>query len=208
MAHESMMFEAAIKHKHAPTLQNKLMIVAHPDDETLFGGQELLREQEWTVVCFTHGNHDHRRNQFFTVLQRVNARGVIWDYPDMPGRSKLPKEARADWFAYIPEITTRLLELTKEIAFDRIVTHNEAGEYGHEHHKMVHEIVTRTFPRAAIHCFGLGAPIERAILDRKIELLDIYRDQISDEERRKYQSWIQNATTLRHVPSFVGTDHA
>ena len=37
---------------------NKLMIVAHPDDETLFGGGELIKHKgEYKVVCLDYGNH-------------------------------------------------------------------------------------------------------------------------------------------------------
>ena len=39
-------------------LPNKLMIVAHPDDETLFGGGELLKHKgEYKVICLDYGNH-------------------------------------------------------------------------------------------------------------------------------------------------------
>jgi glycosyltransferase involved in cell wall biosynthesis/LmbE family N-acetylglucosaminyl deacetylase len=186
----------------------KLMVVAHPDDESLFGGQELLRDPGWTVICLTNGDHAHRRNQFFTALERVGACGEIWAYPDMPGRSKLPDEARADWAVHISEITERLLELATQYSFAKIVTHNQLGEYGHEHHKMAHEIVTRIFPPAAIHCFGLGAPIERELLAQKIGLLDIYRDQFSDAERCKYQHWLQCATTLPYLQSFDDVGNA
>ena len=37
---------------------NKLMIVAHPDDETLFGGGELIKHRgEYKVVALDYGNH-------------------------------------------------------------------------------------------------------------------------------------------------------
>ena len=39
----------------------KLMIVAHPDDETLWGGAHLL-EGDYLIVCLTHGSDAVRRN--------------------------------------------------------------------------------------------------------------------------------------------------
>ena len=35
---------------------NKLMIVAHPDDEMLWGGMNLLLDSGWLVIVSTHGN--------------------------------------------------------------------------------------------------------------------------------------------------------
>ena len=38
---------------------NKLMIVAHPDDETIWGGNHLLKSN-YLVVCITCGNNKIR----------------------------------------------------------------------------------------------------------------------------------------------------
>ena len=41
------------------------MVVAHPDDETLFGGGELLKHKgEYKVVCLDYGNHLVRHKEF------------------------------------------------------------------------------------------------------------------------------------------------
>lgn len=42
-----------------------MMITAHPDDETLWGGGHLL-EGEYLVVCMTHGWNEKRRTAFET----------------------------------------------------------------------------------------------------------------------------------------------
>ena len=41
----------------------KLMVVAHPDDETLWGGAHLT-EGGWFVVCLTNGYNEVRKNEF------------------------------------------------------------------------------------------------------------------------------------------------
>ena len=49
---------------------NKLMIVAHPDDETLFGGGELLRYKgEYKVVVLDYGNHLVRHKEFICAME-------------------------------------------------------------------------------------------------------------------------------------------
>ena len=37
-----------------------LMIVAHPDDETIWGGSHLLKGH-YLVVCLTNGNNEKRK---------------------------------------------------------------------------------------------------------------------------------------------------
>lgn len=38
----------------------KLMIVAHPDDETIWGGSHLLKGH-YLVVCLTNGNNEKEK---------------------------------------------------------------------------------------------------------------------------------------------------
>ena len=40
----------------------KLMIVAHPDDETIWGGSHLLKGH-YLVVCLTNGNNEKRKKE-------------------------------------------------------------------------------------------------------------------------------------------------
>ena len=51
------------KENIAGTDVDKLMIVAHPDDELLWGGGHLI-EGEYLVVCMTHGWNPKRRTAF------------------------------------------------------------------------------------------------------------------------------------------------
>ena len=44
------------------------MIVAHPDDETLWGGANLLKER-YFVVCLTNGYDLIRSNEFKEILK-------------------------------------------------------------------------------------------------------------------------------------------
>ena len=39
---------------------NKLLIVAHPDDESLFAGSLLMTQNNWKVICVTCGYDDIR----------------------------------------------------------------------------------------------------------------------------------------------------
>ncbi|NDB84328.1 MAG: PIG-L family deacetylase, partial [Alphaproteobacteria bacterium] len=35
---------------------DKLLIIAHPDDEVLWGGMNLILQSGWFVICSTHLN--------------------------------------------------------------------------------------------------------------------------------------------------------
>ena len=49
-----------------------LMIVAHPDDETIWGGSHLINGN-YTVLCITNGNNKKRKKEFMNIIrQRVS----------------------------------------------------------------------------------------------------------------------------------------
>ena len=60
---------------------NKIMIVAHPDDEILWGGAHLL-EDDYLVVCITCGTVKERVNEFVSVMNETNDKYIMLGYPD------------------------------------------------------------------------------------------------------------------------------
>lgn len=111
-------------------MSDKLMIVAHPDDESIFGGAALLREKGWKVICLTNANNEIRSDEFHKAMRRVGASCEIWDYPDIYGGSFDSKQLRKD-----------LSKVITKHQFRRIVTHNLQGEYGHSQHKSLSKIL-------------------------------------------------------------------
>ena len=43
---------------------NKVMIVAHPDDELIFGGAELIQNKGYKVICITNQDNIQRKKEF------------------------------------------------------------------------------------------------------------------------------------------------
>ncbi|WP_296876141.1 PIG-L family deacetylase [Thomasclavelia sp.] len=112
-----------------------IMIVAHPDDEAIWGGMHLLKDK-YLVICLTNGDNQTRAKEFNEVIKQTSGAGIILDYPDkVDGK-------RDDWSKVKANIKNDLYYLLSNQKFDNIVTHNPKGEYGHEHHKMTCEIVT------------------------------------------------------------------
>lgn len=120
---------------------DKLMIVAHPDDETLWGGAHLA-EEKYLVVCLTNGNNTRRRKEFQAAVKAFGDRGVILCYPD------LTNHRRNNWNACRTAIQKDIQTLLRYKDWKEIVTHNPRGEYGHIHHKMTSSIVTKAVKKA------------------------------------------------------------
>ena len=70
---------------------NCAVIVAHPDDETLWAGGTMLMhaEAKWQVVTLCRGSDRERRQKFFQALARFNATGAMGDLEDGPDQSPL-----------------------------------------------------------------------------------------------------------------------
>lgn len=122
-----------LKQKGADS-KNKLMIVAHPDDETLWGGGHLS-QGGWFVVCLTNGNNSVRSNEYHNVLNYFGANGVILSYPDLTNGKK------DNWSSVKSDMMKDLQVLLGYKNWSTIVTHNSDGEYGHIHHKMTHRYI-------------------------------------------------------------------
>lgn len=114
---------------------DKLMVVAHPDDETIWGGAHML-QGHYLVVCITNGYNKARKKEFEKACKISNNPCVILDYPDKINGKK------SDWKDVWDYITNDMQYLLNKKNFKQIVTHNPDGEYGHQHHKYISRIMT------------------------------------------------------------------
>lgn len=114
---------------------NKLMIVAHPDDETLWGGGHLL-DGGWYVVCLTNGYNKQRSQELNDALAISKSQYIILNYPDLNQNGK-----KDDWKMVTKGIKKDIEKLIHYKSWDKIVSHNPDGEYGHIHHKKTNVIV-------------------------------------------------------------------
>lgn len=114
---------------------NKLMIVAHPDDETLWGGGHLL-DDRWYVVCLTNGYNKQRSKELSNALSISKSQHIILNYPDLNHN-----RAKDDWRFVTEGMKKDMKKLMCYKSWDKIVTHNPDGEYGHIHHKKTNSIV-------------------------------------------------------------------
>ena len=119
-----------------PPSFDKVMIVAHPDDETLWGGNTLAACEGWLVICLTNGHNVTRRRQFDEAMDLFGVRREIWNYPEDWKEVKFLDQVT-------DEIESRLSPLVNSPHVTKVVTHNPDGEYGHDDHRRLSRLVTR-----------------------------------------------------------------
>lgn len=154
--------------------RNNLMVVAHPDDETIFGFAQLaLSPSVWTVICVTNGDHPIRQREFVEASRVLGFKSEIWRFRD------------ARWTTFSPhdqeEIALRVRDFCTRERIDNILTHGHAGEYGHLQHQTLHRVVRDTATASrypGIYTFAQREiPLSGEILDWKLKTLQLYSSQ-------------------------------
>lgn len=115
-------------------IQN-VMIVAHPDDETLWAGDHI-RKNKYLIVCLTNEDNSTRKKEFMKAMELTGNYGIILNYPDNP------KHIKSNWKKVKGSIRKDIEYVLNYKKWSSIVTHNPDGEYGHIQHKFTSMLVT------------------------------------------------------------------
>jgi hypothetical protein len=169
--------------------KKNLMVVAHPDDETIFGFAQLaLTPTKWTVVCVTNGDHPVRRQEFIEVSRVLGVESRIWRFKD------------ERWAAFpeddTQQIASEIQEICRHENIDNVLTHGVVGEYGHSQHRALHQIVRQaaTVGGGGIYTFAKDElPLPHDVLEWKLNSLKIYKTQDILPQHRPFvenEGWV------------------
>ena len=106
------------------------VIVAHPDDETLWAGGMILMHPEWDCKVFTlcRASDPDRAPKFYQALLRLGVTGYMADFDD--GVEQIPLSEN--------EVHQAILNYINDENFDLILSHGPRGEYTrHRRHEEV-----------------------------------------------------------------------
>jgi hypothetical protein len=105
-----------------------LVIVAHPDDETLWAGGMILMHPQvrWSIVTLCRRSDRERAGRFFKAMEYLGAQGQMGDLDDGPQQKPLNER----------EVEDTIIKLLPSGKFDLIITHSLFGEYTrHKRHE-------------------------------------------------------------------------
>jgi len=110
------------------------LVVAHPDDETLWAGGLLLSNPEWSpfIVSLCRGKDADRAPRFAKALACLGAEGAMGDLNDDPEQTLLPTR----------DVKAAICDLLPGREYDLLLTHAPNGEYTrHRRHEEVSNAV-------------------------------------------------------------------
>jgi len=152
-----------------------VVIVAHPDDETLWAGGTILSNPlwKWFIVCLCRRSDKERASRFNDALKVLNSEAIMGDLDDGPEQKPLDEN----------DLETAIMQLIPSTHFDLIITHNSTGEYTrHVRHEEVN--------KAVINLWHAG----------KISANELWTFAYEDGNKKYYPKAVENATIFETLP--------
>lgn len=115
-----------------------LVLVAHPDDCVIFasGYMDAHPEYEWNIVYLTCWRWHKRGREMARYWRRRGIKTKFLGFKDH-GRDL----GQNGLYTWSENEALRVLRRAAE-GYEFILTHNEQGEYGHPHHRLINKAVS------------------------------------------------------------------
>ena len=155
----------------------KVMFVAHPDDEILFGNLVNMEPSCWKVVSIT-GYGTSRHIQFARGMRLLNLGSYgVWDYRDCT--TCVPFQMGS---TEALEIRAKLYKELAEKPWKLVATHNPFGEYGHLQHVELSAVLSSLVPASMLAYFSPSMTTKEA--GRELKNVQIMKMIYPQEVRR------------------------
>ena len=172
---------------------DKVVFVAHPDDEFIFLGNKLMREDGWLVICMTNGDSRIRSKEFIGLMKELDLQYKILNFKD-------GMDEKWD-YAQVKSVISEIVSSIKNCKM--IVAHNSEGEYGHFQHKQLHRLVKET------------CPTEKIMVFCKNKNLFMSNNKLSEDDKQSkhdlaikyYKSQIDVINKLEHYLEYEGLEN-
>jgi LmbE family N-acetylglucosaminyl deacetylase len=155
-----------------------LLIVAHPDDETLWTGGTLLSHPLWKcfIISLCRGHDPDRTHKFYEALKIYRAIGIMGDLDDEPEQKPLKEKDTEDY----------IINLIPEKKYDLLITHNPKGEYtSHLRHEETGKAVIKLWKS------GL------------IPATELWTFAYDDDDRKHFPLPVENAPIYKKLPKHI-----
>src|SRR5690554_6624561 len=101
--------------------KNVAVIVAHPDDETLWAGGTILSHPSWNcfIVSLCRRDDTERASKFYDALKVLKSEGIMGNLDDGTEKNPLNEE----------EVEKTILNLLPKKYYVLVFPHNPNGKY-------------------------------------------------------------------------------
>ena len=150
------------------------MLIAHPDDEILFGYHDIYHN-DVDIICFTSKNDPIRSVEFNECMNAIKKNGIMLDLPD---------SSIDTWKEYTNlYIIDTYIKPLLNMSYNMIISHDEKGEYGNLQHKRVNSIAKSLSKILKIEFmtffsrFDMNDFTNNDFVEKRNKLLNIYKSQ-------------------------------
>jgi LmbE family N-acetylglucosaminyl deacetylase len=172
---------------------DRLIVVAHPDDEVIFAGAELWnfrhRPNALGVLCVTCGTDGGRAKEFHRLMTHLGHQSQILPFPD---RHHGWKEHE------LAQVRAALIRLDQSYK-GTIVSHAADGEYGHAQHVELGQFWMAQRPQYQRFSY-FKHPLAAEVVAFKRQLLSFYPSQAHIFTLPLIEDWVVRGG-VAHAPA-------